>query len=204
MKAAIFDLDGTLANTEEIHKKAWEIALNKLGYNINVDINYLLGRKTIDIAKILVGEDNAEKLASLKTQIYSELIKVLAKPKSCANEIVTYLKRKGIYVAVVTSSMKISATQVLKIIGIEPDVLISGDDVSRGKPDPMPVLEALRRLGVKANDSIGVGDTLYDVIAYHNAGIPKIFLVRSSIPINQEELRKYNVKLLSTLCDLML
>ncbi|MEM0200119.1 MAG: HAD hydrolase-like protein, partial [Saccharolobus sp.] len=37
MKAAIFDLDGTLANTEEIHKKAWEIALNKLGYNINVD-----------------------------------------------------------------------------------------------------------------------------------------------------------------------
>jgi HAD superfamily hydrolase (TIGR01509 family) len=203
VKGAIFDLDGTLANTEEIHKKAWEIALNRLGFETNIDISTLLGRKTIDIAKILVGEELAETLAKIKTQIYSELIKSLAKSKECANELINYLKSKGISIAVVTSSMRTSALEVLKIINIHPDVLIAGDDVSIGKPDPTPILEAIRKLRVTPTETIGVGDTLYDVVAYYKSGIRKIFVVKSSVPLDEEEVYKYGAQILSSLCELL-
>src|SRR5579875_2903413 len=119
-KAVIFDLDGTLANTDEVHKLAWELALQKMGYDVKVDIRYLLGRKTIDIAKILIGEINAEKLASVKTEIYNELVKTLAKPKPCVMELIKSLRNSKIPFAVVTSSMRHSAVQVLKVIKVEP------------------------------------------------------------------------------------
>jgi len=185
-KAVIFDLDGTLANTDEVHKLAWEIALRKLGYDVKVDIRYLLGRKTIDIAKILIGESHAEKLASVKTEIYNELVKTLAKPKPCVMELINRLRDVEIPIAVVTSSMRNSAVQVLKVINVEPDVLITGDDVKLGKPNPMPVIEAIKRLNVDPNESVGVGDTIYDVMAYYSAGIREIIVVRSSVPLNVE------------------
>ncbi|WP_338600759.1 HAD family phosphatase [Sulfolobus tengchongensis] len=202
-KAVIFDLDGTLANTDEIHKQAWEMALQKLGYDVKIDIRYLLGRKTIDIARILVGDQNAEKLALVKTQIYSELIKTLAKPKPCVYELLAYLKNEKIPIAVVTSSMHKSASEVLKIIEIQPDLLIAGDDVKIGKPDPTPVLEAIRRLNADPKQSMGIGDTIYDVMAYYSAGIKEIFVVRSSVPLNEAEVKRYNAKILNSLCELM-
>ncbi|ACP38373.1 HAD family hydrolase [Saccharolobus islandicus] len=201
-KAVIFDLDGTLANTDEVHKLAWEIALRKLGYDVKVDIRYLLGRKTIDIAKILIGESHAEKLASVKTEIYNELVKTLAKPKPCVMELINRLRDVEIPIAVVTSSMRNSAVQVLKVINVEPDVLITGDDVKLGKPNPMPVIEAIKRLSVDPNESVGVGDTIYDVMAYYSAGIREIIVVRSSVPLNVEEARKYDAKILDSLCEI--
>ncbi|AKA73777.1 HAD family phosphatase [Saccharolobus solfataricus] len=202
-KAVIFDLDGTLANTDEVHKLAWELALQKMGYDVKVDIRYLLGRKTIDIAKILIGEINAEKLASVKTEIYNELVKTLAKPKPCVMELIKSLRNSKIPFAVVTSSMRHSAVQVLKVIKVEPDVLIAGDDVKIGKPNPMPVIEAIRKLNMDPNESIGIGDTIYDVMAYYSAGVREILLVKSSVPLNVEEVRKYNAKILDSLCEIL-
>ncbi|AOL15909.1 HAD family hydrolase [Sulfolobus sp. A20] len=203
MKAVIFDLDGTLANTEEIHREAWELALERLGFKVNVDIRQLLGKKTIDIARILVGNENAERLALVKTQIYSELIKIKAKPKPCAIDLIGKLKEKDIKIAVVTSSMRSSATEVLEIIRVKPDVLVAGDDVKIGKPNPMPVIKALELIGSEPKDAIGIGDTIYDVMAYHSAGIKKIFLVKSSVPVNEDEIKRYDAMILHTLCELV-
>ncbi|WP_162204964.1 HAD family hydrolase [Sulfuracidifex tepidarius] len=148
IEAVIFDLDGTLANTAMLHKKAWEIALKEMGEKPSFDITVLLGRKTLDIAKILVGEDKAETLASIKTDVYNTLVKEEAKPTECAREVVEGFKRSGTKVSVVTSSKRVSAEKVLDIISISPHFLVTNDDVEKGKPHPEPVIKALKSLGV--------------------------------------------------------
>jgi HAD superfamily hydrolase (TIGR01509 family) len=203
MEGVIFDLDGTLANTALLHKKAWEIALNRIGEKPTFDITILLGRKTIDIAKILIGEDRADTLASLKTEIYNSLIKEEAKPTECAKELVNKLKDNGIKVAVVTSSKRISAEEVLRIIEISPHTLVTNDDVNMGKPHPEPVLKALNIMKVKPTNVIGIGDTAYDIIAYNSAGLNKSFLLRGDVPLNKELLSSFTYHEIDSLCDLI-
>ncbi len=203
IEATIFDLDGTLANTALLHKKAWEIALKELKIDTSFDISVLLGRKTLDIARILGGEENADLLASVKTEIYNSIIKEEARPTECAKEIVEVMKDSGMKVSVVTSSKRVSAEEVLKIIDISPHLLITNDDVERGKPHPEPVLKALSQLNVTPEHAIGVGDTTYDIVAYNEAGLSDSYLLIGEVPVDKSVLRGMRYEEVKSLCELL-
>jgi len=202
LKGIIFDLDGTLADTAFIHKEAWEIALNKLGIKSEVKIETLLGRKTAEIAKILAG-DKWKELMEVKNQIYLELVKGKAKRTECAKELIDKAKEKGYKIAIVTSSNSISAREVLNTIQLYPDLLITSDEVKNGKPDPEGVIFALNRLNLDPHSSIGVGDTEVDIVAFKNAKLGKIYLVKSEVPINEERVRSMGVKIVNSLCEIL-
>ena len=202
MKGAIFDLDGTIANTAFLHKKAWELALKELGISTNVKIEYLLGRKTSEIAKILANE-KWEELMNVKNKIYLQLVDNEAEATECSRELFKELKSKNVKIAIVTSSNRISATKVLSKIGLNYDVLVSGDDVKLGKPNPEGVLKALNELRVEPEKVIGVGDTDVDVTAYYNAGIKKIFLVESGVPYDKGKVLMMGAVIIKSLCDLL-
>ena len=202
MKGIIFDLDGTLANTAFIHKEAWEIALSKLGIKSEVKIETLLGRKTAEIARILAN-DKWKELMELKNQIYIDLVKGKAKRTECAKELIDKAREKGYKVAIVTSSNSISAREVLNTIQIFPDLLITSDEVKKGKPDPEGVILALNKLNLDPYSSIGVGDTEVDMIAFKDANLGKIYLVKSEVPINEEEVKSMGVKVVSSLCEIL-
>jgi pyrophosphatase PpaX len=91
-----------------------------------------------------------------------------------AVETVRELRRLGIAVGVVTSKRREVAGRTLRRCGLEADydVLVSADDVERGKPDPEPVLRALEHLGVGGRpvDALFVGDSPHDVKAGKAAG----------------------------------
>ncbi len=203
IQAVIFDLDGTLANTALLHKKAWEIALKEMGEQPSFDITILLGRKTLDIAKILVGDEKAEALASVKTNIYNSLVEQEAKPTECAQEIVESFKDAGIRVSVVTSSKRVSAEKVLEIIQISPHLLVTNDDVEKGKPHPEPVLKALKSLGADPRLSIGVGDTSYDIMAYNAAGLSTSYFLRGEVPVDPSSLNGLKFTEITSLCQLL-
>lgn len=201
VKAVIFDLDGTLVNTAFLHKEAWEIALSKLGMKASVDVTLLLGRRSADIARILAGE-KWEELLRVKNEVFLDIVKRKAEALPCAVELVNKLRREGKKVAVVTSSNRLSATNVLKKAGIEQDCLITGDDVSKGKPDPEPILKALDCLHVLPSEAIAVGDTSVDLLAYRAAGVRAIYLVRSGVPVSEEVKKEAGAIDVENLCEL--
>ncbi len=215
LKGAIFDLDGTLASTAKAHKIAWELSLNQLGYNLNIDMENLLGKRAHDIALLLIEQVGisdpevknkmAQKLLEIKNSIFAPYIIKYAEPMPCAIELVNKLKQNNVKILIVTSSLKITASKVLEKIKIKPDVLISGDDVKKGKPDPEPTLEALKRSSLDANDILfAVGDTIYDIISFGKAGIKTIYLTKGDIivPIDDNLLREYNAIKIDSLCDI--
>jgi len=203
VEVVIFDLDGTLAYTASSHRKAWELALKDLGLQIPENLDDLLGRRTIEIAKQLGGEKYRE-LFQRKNQYYSMLIRTNIKPAPCAFQVFRTLRSRSLRIGVVTSSLRRSALDVLSILGLKPDILVAGDDVEKGKPDPEPVLTALKLLGSKPEESMGVGDTLTDVIAYRRAGVSVRVLVIGEVKVDLHEVKREDpeVRICESLCDL--
>lgn len=202
MKGAILDLDGTLVTTAEVHKLAWQLAMKDLKLEANVNLDSLLGRKTEDIAKIL-GKERWKELFDKKNEYYDELVTKLASPTPCAIEFLNMLRAKNIKVAIVTSSLRRSALKSLSVLNFYPDVLIAGDDVRNGKPDPEPVRKALDALNMSPEDVFGIGDTLQDILSYRACGIKKMFILESNLRIDFNKAIELGAKKIKSLCELL-
>jgi HAD superfamily hydrolase (TIGR01549 family) len=87
------------------------------------------------------------------------------------HELPGLLQRKGIAVAVVTTSPERYAKSLLNTLKIKPDALVTYRDTKKHKPDPDPLQEALRRLEIDPEDAVHVGDDLIDVEAAYHAGV---------------------------------
>ncbi|MCG3108343.1 Pyrophosphatase PpaX [Metallosphaera sp. J1] len=198
----ILDLDGTLATTALLHKEAWELAMKRLGISANVDLDLLMGRRTLDIAKTLGGERYQE-LFEVKNEIFDELVVKKATPLPCAREMVNKARSSGYSIAVVTSSLRRSASRSLGAIGVTPDLLVAGDDVEKGKPDPFPVILALNKLGASASESVGVGDTLHDFHAFKGASLGKIFILKGELGLNLSFLESQGAIIVESPCDVI-
>ncbi len=211
MRGGVFDLDGTLASTATAHLRAWQLALSEIGVtNVNVDLRKLLGMRAFDIAKEVASAagldfSRIDELIELKSKHFDSIAPALTRPMPCANDIASSLRRRGMKLVVVTSSLRRGASTVLRSIGIEPDVLVAGDDVARGKPDPQPIVFALSLAGLTPDDVFAVGDTLNDLRAYRGAGIGRVYIVRGDveIPVDEGELSALNAVRAKTLCDVM-
>jgi HAD superfamily hydrolase (TIGR01509 family) len=90
-------------------------------------------------------------------------------------ELLSWLNERQIGIALITRNRRTSVETVLRRHGLHIDVRITRDD-GLFKPDPAPLLEACRRLGVDPPDAWMVGDGQYDVEAGHAAGVPTVWL----------------------------
>jgi pyrophosphatase PpaX len=98
----------------------------------------------------------------------------MIRPYAGVVDTVSALARRGARLGVVTSKMRVHAERGLRIAGLDGafSVMVSADDVARGKPDPEPVLLALSRFGWNAGDTLFVGDSTHDIEAGNAAGVP--------------------------------
>ncbi|MFP3074653.1 MAG: HAD family phosphatase [Caldivirga sp.] len=188
LRGVVLDLDGTLADTAIIHGEAWRRALSDLGVQASVDVEQLLGRRAPEIAFELAGGDRelAGRLLERKNMHFKGLVN-LAKPKPCALELLKTLRELGVRSSVVTSSNRVSAYSVLEATSMLNliDHVVTGDDVNRGKPDPEPVLKALKLMNTEPRGTMGIGDTVYDYEAYLNAGLGIIVIVENPLMANR-------------------
>ncbi|ABW01942.1 HAD family hydrolase [Caldivirga maquilingensis] len=187
LKGVVLDLDGTLADTAVIHGEAWRMAMRDLGIQARISVEQLLGKRAPEIALELV-EGNTELAQRLleKKNIYFKSLVGLAKPKACAVELLKSLRNAGIKLSVVTSSNRVSAYSVLEAVNMINlvDYIITGDDVNKGKPDPEPVIKALRLMNNEPREVMGVGDTIHDYEAYLRAGLKAIVIVINPLMVN--------------------
>ncbi|TCL56884.1 beta-phosphoglucomutase [Kineothrix alysoides] len=182
IKGVIFDLDGVLVSTDELHYKAWK----KLAQEIGIadfkreDNEKQRGVSRMESLQIVLdkgnksyAEEEKEELAERKNNYYKEMLEELNDSAVLpgALETIRLLKEKGIMTAVGSASK--NAPDILKRIGLLTymDKISSGLDTTRSKPDPEVFLVAADKLGLPPQDCLVVEDSAAGVQAAKAAGM---------------------------------
>jgi phosphoglycolate phosphatase len=188
-KAVLLDLDGTLLDTVlDLHAAANGMLADLGRPDVAIeDIRAYVGRGIPNLVKrVLAGNLEAaddptpppdDALASFRRH-YAEVNGRAAKPFPGVMAGLDALKARGLPLGVITNKAAAFTIPLLERTGLAPymSVAVSGDQLPRPKPDPMPVIWACGRLGVAPNEVVMVGDSVHDFQAGRNAGC-KVFLV---------------------------
>ncbi|MGB8956382.1 MAG: pyrophosphatase PpaX [Tumebacillaceae bacterium] len=170
---ALFDLDGTILDTNELILSSFEHALNihAPGQYAREDILPHMGRALVDQMEFFAPGRGSEVIPTYRKfniEKHDEL--VVEFPHSQA--VLRQLKEAGVKIGIVTSKIRLTAEMGLKLTGMHDlvDAIITIEDVEKHKPDPEPVQRALALLGGTPSQAIMVGDSPYDIQAGQAAG----------------------------------
>jgi HAD superfamily hydrolase (TIGR01509 family) len=193
LKALLFDLDGTLSNTDAVHFSTWIEVLRH--HDIEVDREYyeeyLSGRNSSEaVDEILPGiasEDRRKLLTEEEERSRSRAEEVGALPGLA--KLLQEARRRGLGVALVTNSIKQDATRILRPLGLEDafDPVVFPEEVSDSKPSPLPYREALDRIGIEPEEALAFEDSLTGTKAAVEVGIPTVGIAREEDPANLRE-----------------
>lgn len=177
----IFDVDGTLIDTNSLHAQAWEQAFEEYGFSIPAErIVYEIGQGGDRLVPSLIGEsaaqEHGEVLRDAHGDRYLELIETV--PVSVFPQVEALfeaVKERGLQVAIATASQREHFEQVLEQAGLDlfemADEVVTDSDVEESKPHPDTVSAAVRKLGLAPGQCVMVGDTPYDAEACLRAGV---------------------------------
>ena len=185
IKGVIFDMDGVLVNNMAVHFEAFAAMAER--YNLKaeegVDFSHLNGRGNDDIInalfpKELVALKGVADLAEEKEALYREIYAPKIQPQRGLGALLQELHNSGIICAVGSSGPKANVDFVLEKCHIEPyfSVRISGDMVTRCKPDPEIFITAAEKLGLKPEECLVFEDALAGVAAARAAGMKVVTL----------------------------
>ncbi|MCX7996083.1 MAG: HAD family hydrolase [candidate division WOR-3 bacterium] len=166
IKAVFFDLDGVLVDTYRVWYQLFNQTLQHFGYK-PVDLKTFAlnwGRSTEDDVKIFMPGVKLNDVIKYFSENFSRFIKYM-KVDSNAKIVLKALKKSGLKTGCITNSHKDITELELKKSGLKDliDITITSDDVKRPKPDPEMLLKACKRLGVKIDEIIFIGDTITDL-----------------------------------------
>jgi len=188
LKALLFDVDGTLADTDPIHVRAFERYLAPHGLKVDETFfrTRISGRTNAAIFADLFPDRSPEEHARLgdeKEALYRALAGELA-PLRGLPRLLDWAKSTGCRLAAVTNGPRANLQHALEGLGIEDrfEVLIAREDVSRGKPDPLPYATALARLGIDSAKAVAFEDSPAGIAAAKVAGLFTFGLLTSQPP----------------------
>lgn len=170
IKAVVFDLDGTLIDSVHFHAKSWVKSFEVHGFK-NVDEKYvesLVGLPGIEIVHVVLGEPGLkiyDSIRRLKNDVYLSYIDEL-RVYPGVYEVLSTLTGMGLKLGIASSTPSQVLRRVLDRLDLRRffNVVVPGDSVLKGKPDPEIYIKAFNSLGVDPRDGVVVGDTVFDVI----------------------------------------
>lgn len=175
--AFLFDLDGTLVDSVYHHALAWQEALAGVGIELSVwRIHRRIGMSGGLMANAILREtrhtlsdEETARLMRLHSESYARRAPHI-RPLPGARELLAYLTDVGVPWTIATSGRLEVARPTLDALGVGPQVpVVTRDQVARAKPDPDLFLAAAERLGVPIEDSVVVGDSVWDLLAARRA-----------------------------------
>lgn len=187
-RAAVFDVDGTLADTNHLHVVAWWEAFRQAGHQVPMhDIHRSVGLPGQDLVEHLLGDDRDTGQDSTLTAAHKALYGTYFDRLPAfdqAADLLRALAGDGWQVVLVTSAGGSELAALRRAIDADDAITAtaSADDVEEGKPAPDPVEQALELAGVAASDAVFVGDTVWDMQAASRAGVPAVGLLCGGIP----------------------
>ena len=176
-QAFLFDLDGTLIDSVYQHVLAWREALEAGGIHLAVwRIHRQIGMSGGLFVNALAretGRNVSAEEAERIHEVHSEAFKRYASQVRAlpgAQELLAYLTKAGVPWAIATSGRFESARLSLHLLGVDDDVpMITRDMVRHAKPDPDLFLAAAEKLGVPIENSVVIGDSIWDLLAARRA-----------------------------------
>ena len=193
LKAFIFDVDGTLLDTERIYMQAWKDAAAELGYDMPMSLlrktRAVNAKEAARIFEEEIGNGfSYEKTRPIRVRIAEEIIEresPILMPGVL--EVLDYLKEKGIRLAVASSTNTKTTKAHLSSSGILEyfEVIVGGDMIEKGKPNPDIFLKAAALLGEAPEACIVVEDSPAGIQAGAAAGM-KTVLIPDQAAITQE------------------
>lgn len=194
--ALLFDLDGTLVDSVYQHVLAWREALEACGIHLSVwrihrKIGMSGGLFTAALLRETGGQvtrEQRERLRALHAEAYgrrADQIRLLPGVR----ELLAALTLRGVPWAVATSGRREAADHTLRLLEIPEGVpVITRDRVERAKPDPDLFLAAAEALGMAIEESIVIGDSIWDLLAARRARALGVGLLSGGY--GREELEK--------------
>ncbi len=177
MARFILDLDGTLVDSVYQHVYAWHIALQSSGYDLPMwQIHRKIGMSGGLLIRGLANElgtpidESARKaLESRHSQEFARMRSTIA-PFPGARELLKTLKRANVPFAIATSGDKSDVEPLLRLVDLEESVpVIFKSDAPLPKPDPGLLLAAAAKLPNSSEDTLVVGDSVWDMLASRRA-----------------------------------
>lgn len=184
IKAVIFDMDGTIFDTEVVYRKSWVTAAEELGLDIDIlsELPNITGRNHANIAQYF-----AEKYGT--DFPFVELFATMWKHSDCAletnvpprpyiPEVLNALKADGYLLAIASSTNRERVSHYLTVSGFSHyfDAVISGERVKNGKPAPDIFLLAAKIMGVAPEECVVVEDSRQGVLAGINSRMPTVMI----------------------------
>lgn len=179
-RAVLFDVDGTLVDTNDLHAAAWREAFRRFGHDVPLDaIRWQVGKGGDNLIPSLLpesGEEEREAMEAWRGDLYKREYMPRAVPFPGVRPLFERLVEDGIEVVLASSSSEAEVGFYLGLIGAEDLVTAttSKDDVGSSKPCPDIFEAALEKVGRAADEAIVVGDSVWDVKAAGKAGLRAI------------------------------
>lgn len=175
IQAVIFDYDGVIANTIKDNFRSWKYAFSKKGIILSEEeFQSFEGLRPLELAKAVclkygLPKKNAFNLVSTKEDYF---INHCSPPiYKGVGQLLNKLKKNTLKVGLVTvgSKIRIYKTTPKKILSLF-DIIITGDDIKKPKPNPEGYLKAIKYLQVKPSDTIIIEDTKLGIASAKSAG----------------------------------
>ena len=179
--AVLFDIDGTLVDSNDAHAHAWVKAFAEGGVRVQFDaVRCAIGMGGDKLMPAVAGIEEetplGTRISTYRGEIFKSQYLAQVQPFRDAGTLVRRIEALGLK-AVAASSAKRDELEALLRIADATSLLgkaASGDDADGSKPDPDIVHAALKKAGVNAGEAVMIGDTPYDVEAASRAGVVAI------------------------------
>ncbi|WP_158638033.1 HAD family hydrolase [Sphingomonas ginsenosidivorax] len=187
--AILYDIDGTLVDSNDLHVLAWEQAFARIGATFDRQtIHDQIGKGTDNLVPTLLpdlDDDAVESLGDAHGAIYKDRYLKTAKPFPGAHDLLARSHAAGLRVVLASSASAGELDHYLGLLDAHDlvETTTSSDDVEATKPAPDIFATALKKLGdVDPSEVIVVGDTPYDIEAAGKCGVAAIGLRSGGFP----------------------
>lgn len=187
-RALLFDLDGTLAETDSLHLPTWVDALEPYGVEVDEEFykEKISGRSTGEIVKDLLPDltdEEGKSIGDAKEASFRERAAEL-EPLPGLADFIEQSRERGIKIALVTNAPEENVGAILPALELQDyfDAIVLADHVEAVKPDPAPYMAALKKTGVSAEEALAFEDSVSGISSSVAAGIPTVGIASTQDP----------------------